>query len=344
MLAGYQAVSILRGGPATQIRKTAAYLASAGVDVHLFDPWAAWDRGKCDLFHLFSAGIGTYHLAREVHALDVPLVVSPIMYSRHEAAFVRGSLKATRMMQKIGPGVWSDYALAADICSWAGKVLPNTRAEADLITGGLGVPEWKISVVPNGVEARFGQGDPSMFKKRYGLERFILNVGHIGHARKNVLGLVRALSTIDYPSVIIGRIIKGDYGDACVREAAKHRHILLIDGLEHGSEMLASAYAACDVFALPSQFETPGIAALEAGLAGAKVVITRFGGTKEYFGDMAVYVDPASTGSIRDGILRALASPRDNRLREHIRKNFLWEHVAARTAAAYRELLDAPAR
>jgi len=43
--------------------------------------------------------------------------------------------------------------------------------------------------------------------------------------------------------------------------------------------MLASAYAACDVFVLPSMFETPGIAALEAGLAGAKIVITKYGGT-----------------------------------------------------------------
>jgi glycosyltransferase involved in cell wall biosynthesis len=340
LLAGYQAVSILRGGPATQIRKTAAYLGTAGIEAHLFDPWAAWE--KVDLFHLFSAGIGTYHLAREIHALGVPLVVSPITYSRHEPAFVRGSLKVTRVLQKIGPGFWSDYALAADICSWAGRVVPNTRAEADLVTGGLGVPEERIRVIPNGVDARFGQGDPSLFKKRYGLERFILNVGHIGHARKNVLGLIRALSTIDHPAVIIGRIIKGEYGDACVREAAKHRHIVLIDGLENSSDMLASAYAACDVFVLPSQFETPGIAALEAGLAGAKVVITKFGGTREYFGDMAVYVEPGSTASIRDGILRALGSQRDNRLREHIRKNFLWEHVAARTAAAYRELLANP--
>jgi glycosyltransferase involved in cell wall biosynthesis len=205
------------------------------------------------------------------------------------------------------------------------------------------VPEEKIRVIPNGVEARFGQGDPSLFKKRYGLEGFILNVGHIGHPRKNVLGLIRALSTIDHPSVIIGRIIKGEYGEACVSEAAKHRHILLIDGLENSSDMLASAYAACDVFVLPSQFETPGIAALEAGLAGAKVVITKFGGTREYFGDMAVYVDPAATASIRDGIVRALRGNRNDRLREHIRKNFLWEHVAARTAAAYREFLAAPA-
>ena len=100
--------------------------------------------------------------------------------------------------------------------------------------------------------------------------------------------------------------------------------------------MLASAYAACDVFVLPSLFETPGIAALEAGLAGAKLVITPFGGTKEYFGDHAAYCDPRSVSSIRETIRKTLALPRDTRLREHIRAKFLWEEVARQTASVYR--------
>jgi len=144
---------------------------------------------------------------------------------------------------------------------------------------------------------------------------------------------------VNHPAVIIGRIIKGEYGDACVREAAKHKHILLIDGLDNSSDMLASAYAACDVFVLPSLFETPGIAALEAGLAGAKVVVTKFGGTTEYFGPMAEYVDPRSVESIRNGVLKALNVSKNPELREHIRKEFLWQRVAERTASAYRQVL-----
>ena len=77
--------------------------------------------------------------------------------------------------------------------------------------------------------------------------------------------------------------------------------------------LLASAYAACDVFVLPSQFETPGIAALEAGLAGAKIVITPVGGTKRsYFGNNAIYVEPTSTENIAEGILAALKNKKDN--------------------------------
>lgn len=334
----YHAVSILHGGPRTQITETARHLAPCGVQVRFFDPWTPFRPAPGDIAHIFAANIGTYHIAREIKALGVPIVVSPITYTSHSPAFVRRTLAASRIMQKAGPGVWTDYALCADICSWAERVLPNTEAEGELIRNGYGVPAERVRVVPNGVDERFASGDPDLFVKEYGIKNFILNVGHIGHRRKNVLQLIRALGGIDHPAVIIGRVIQGPYGDACVKEAAKHKNIRLIPGLGNDSAMLASAYAACDVFALPSLFETPGIAALEAGLAGAKIVITPDGGTRDYFGDLATYVDPGDVGSIRRGIETALTAPKDAALKEHIGSRFLWKHVAKRTADVYNEV------
>ncbi len=339
VLAGYQAISILHGGPNTQLHNTAKHLSQFGVTVRFFDPWAPFVPGECDLFHLFAANVGTYHLAREIHALNLPLAVSPIVFSRHSPGFIANAIRFGRLLQKPGLGLWTDYLFTADIVRWANAVLPNSRAEGDLVAKGFGARPESIAVVPNGVDERFGSADPTLFKKTYGLERFILNVGHIGHGRKNVLNLIKALAAIDHPAVIIGRIIRGPYGDACVREAAKHKHILLIDGLDNSSPMLASAYAACDVFALPSLFETPGIAALEAGLAGAKIVITPYGGTREYFGEMATYVEPDSVLGIRKGIAAALDAKASGTLREHIRRNYLWPKVAELTARAYRSLL-----
>jgi glycosyltransferase involved in cell wall biosynthesis len=253
--------------------------------------------------------------------------------------FVRSALALARFAGKVGAGVWSDYGLTADICSWANRVLPNSLAEGELVRKGLGVPQSKIKVIPNGVDERFANGDPSLFKAKYGIDKFILNVGHIGHRRKNVLSLIRALAHIDHPSVIIGRIIDNEYGRACVREASSYRHILLIDGLDNSSDLLASAYAACDVFVLPSMFETPGIAALEAGLAGAKIVITPHGGTHEYFGGMATYVEPRSVDSIKNGIIKTLSEPKAPILSERIRKEFLWPRIAESTAHVYQEVL-----
>lgn len=334
-MASYQAVSILRGGPNTQLRETMAQLEALGHEVTLFDPWKPFTKNDADIFHIFAANIGTYHLAREIRDLKIPLVITPIIYSNHSAGYVRRVLNLSKLMRRAGRGLWSDYLMTADICSWSARVLPNTAAETDLVVNGLGVPRAKTAVIPNGVDERFGKGDPSLFEKKYGIKEFILNVGHIGHERKNVLTLIRALGQIDHPSVIIGRIINNEYGRACLQEAAKFKQILLIDGLDNSSDMLASAYAAADVFVLPSLFETPGIAALEAGLAGAKIVITPRGGTREYFKDMALYVNPASIDSIQEGIIKALTSRKDDRLRSHIKKEFLWQRVAEKTAAEY---------
>lgn len=336
---GFQAVSLLRGGPNTQIRRTAEALRALGVETALFDPWGSFERGSADLVHIFSAGVGTYHLAREIRSLGVPLVVSPITYSAHTATFVRTALATTRLLQSLGPGIWSDYAFMADLCSWAAHVVPNTRAEADLVIRGLGTDPRKVTVIPNGVDPGFSGGDPAEFEQRYGVREYILNVGHIGHPRKNVLALIRALGTIDRPSVIIGRIVGNEYGNACLREARKHSQILLIDGLPNDSTLLRSAYAGAEVFVLPSLFETPGIAALEAGLAGARIVITPHGGTREYFGDLAVYVNPHSVTSIREGVVRSLTTPKDERLRQRIREKYLWSEVAAQTLAVYRRVL-----
>lgn len=337
-VASYQAMSILHGGPNTQLRKTIQHIDQFGVEAAIFNPAAAFRKEDCDLFHIFAANIGTYHLANEIHTLGMPLVASPIFYRLQSPTLFRTVLGGTRLLQKFYKAFWTDVALTSDICNWSRKLLPNSRAEGNFVEASLGISPSKITVIPNGVDERFYHAEPALFRQKYGVDKFILNVGHIGHLRKNVLALIKALGKIDHPAVIIGRVIAGEYGDACVREAAKHKNILLIDGLQNDSDMLASAYAAADVFALPSFFETPGIAALEAGLAGAKIVITPHGGTKEYFGEMAHYVDPHSVDSIQAGIAKALEAKKDNRLREHIRREFLWQRISERTAAIYKEI------
>jgi glycosyltransferase involved in cell wall biosynthesis len=213
--------------------------------------------------------------------------------------------------------------------------MPNTIAEAKLIEKGLGVPKEKIHCIPNGVSERFLSADSTLFQKKYGIKDFILNVGHIGPDRKNVLSLIRALHYIDHPAVIIGQVIDSREAEMCLKEAKKNKNLLVIDGLDHDSPLLASAYAACKVFALPSKFETPGIAALEAGLAGANIVITPHGGTREYFGNYAEYVNPYSIRSIRTGIENALNVSRTEALKKHIHDNFLWSHIAQKMRDVY---------
>ena len=321
--------------------QTKKELERLGVQVSLFDSWHTLSKGDCDILHLFAARLGTLQLAQTIHTTGIPLVTSPIFFTRRPAWAIRATLTLEHSLKKIRPGIWTDYGFAEQICRWSRSVLPNTRDEASLLVKGMGIAPEKITVVPNGVDPKFETGDPSLFKRKYGIDRFILNVGHIGPPRKNVGRLISALRTIDHPAVIIGKVT-GSEGKRCLAEAAQNKNILIIPGLENESEVLASAYAACDVFVLPSLYETPGIAALEAALAGAKIVVTSEGGTREYFGTMARYVDPSSVEAIRAGIISALNDEKIGLLKQHVKKEYLWSSVAEKTLAAYRVMSKDP--
>ncbi len=340
-MASYHSLSIDHGGPRVQMLQTKKELERLGVQVTLFDSWQTLSTTDCDILHLFAARLGTFQLAQTIHNTGIPLVTSPIFFTRRPAWVIRATLALEHSLKRIRPGIWTDYGFAQQICNWSRSLLPNTDDEASLLVKGMGIARERITVVPNGVDPKFEFGNPSLFKKKYGIEKFILNVGHIGPPRKNVGRLISALRTIDHPAVIIGKVT-GTEGKRCLAEAAENKNILIIPGLENDSELLASAYAACDVFVLPSLYETPGIAALEAALAGAKIVITSEGGAREYFGTMARYINPYSVEAIRAGIISALNDTKSGSLKEHVKKEYLWSSVAEKTLAAYERTLRKP--
>ncbi|MBI5463515.1 MAG: glycosyltransferase, partial [Ignavibacteriales bacterium] len=182
--ATYSAVMMLKGGPRTQILQTKSELERLGVSVDLLDAWSEFDRAKYDLVHVFAANVGTYHLANVLRLNGVPFVVSPIFYTQWPSAFVKILTAAGGVVQRIVPGSMVENSLRLDMCRWSKAVLPNTSEEAALVHDGLGIESEKIFVVPNGVEERFANATPDLFREQHDIDKFILNVGHIGPKRK----------------------------------------------------------------------------------------------------------------------------------------------------------------
>jgi glycosyltransferase involved in cell wall biosynthesis len=339
LFATHQAVGLRQGGVRTQMLQTKAALEAQGVNVTLFEMWKGFDAAKFDLVHIFSANMATYHLARSLRLCNVPFVVSPIVFTRRSDKMVKSVIKIDTMLNRWMRGFWTDYGLISEMCGWSNAVLPNTQAEAHLMRYGMNISSDDIFIVPNGVEERFAQAPADLFERQYGIKDFILYVGQIGPHRKNVYKLLKALEQIDHPAVIIGSFEDSPSGHRCLELAKKNQRLLIIDELSHDSMLLASAYSACNVFALPSLYETPGIAALEAALAGAKIAITPFGGTKDYFGSDAEYVDPASEDDIAKCIQAAILKEKSTALSERIKKEFIWEKVGKKTKQVYERVL-----
>jgi glycosyltransferase involved in cell wall biosynthesis len=329
----FQAITILEGGVKTQVLALKKELEKLGHEILLFDAWQENSLQNIDLVHLFCAHVGTYHLAQSLSALSAKIILTPVIYSRRSPGFIRRLLPFTKILRKLGS--FHPYQIAQELCATAQIIAANTRKECNLIQYGFKIPGTKIKLLPNGVDERFYHADPSLFANKYGIKDFILYVGHIGWQRKNVLPLLQVCMKIDRPFVLIGKVIDNAYARQCLDIIKSRNHTLLITDIAQNDPILASAYAACDTLVLPSYYETPGLAALEAGLAGAKIVITKYGGTEEYFGDFAEYCDPYAGKSIKQAILKSLEQTKTNQLQEHIRNNYLWKHAAERLVEIY---------
>ncbi len=338
-LASYQSIMLNRGGPTYKILHLRKALEEIGIDVRFFDMWdTSLKLTNNDIVHIFNASVHTYALARNLVYYGARYVINPIFYSNHPAWKLHLYQKINKASKLLLKRSYSDYDFTAESCYGAQKVLPNTIAEGEILVKGLGVNKDKIKVIHNGVEKRFAEADSTPFQKKYGLKDFVLFVGHLGSYRKNGVNIIKALQKLDHKAVIIADIHKNTEGEWCRKEIEKSKNIKLIEWIDHNDPLFASAYGACHTFILPTKYETPGRAALEAGLAGANIVITPFGGTKEYFDDFADYANPYSVKSIKEQIEKSLNKDKNDKLKNHIKENFLWDMIAKKTVEIYQKI------
>jgi glycosyltransferase involved in cell wall biosynthesis len=325
------------GGGENQLVQTGAHLEALGIPVRLFSPWT--DRLEtARLLHLFGMSREGLELARVARARGVPVVLSPICWYEPRAL---AALEHDLVPKLASLAAWGLRSMVPNVPSWrrqllrlADRVLPNSSSEADQLVRLFGVPDVRIRVVPNGVLPAIATASAELFRERWGADPFVLFVGRI-EPRKNTLGLIRAMRGLELPLVIIGEAPPGceGYEEECRRTGGEY--VSWLGRLDHHDSLLASAYAAARVFALPSWFETPGLAALEAGLAGCSIAITPFGSTRDYFGDFVEYARPNRPDEIRRAISKCWEEGPDPRLARLIATHYLWSNVAEVTAEVY---------
>jgi glycosyltransferase involved in cell wall biosynthesis len=327
------------GGGEILLLKMKEYVEKTGVEVKLFDMW----RDKIedyDLVHVFGSVKECLGIVRVANARGTKVAISPLFWSSWKRAFgAYGGLRekadlflrhAVKLAAPAFPSGRRSLMLASDL------IFPNSVMEQKQIARLFAVPESRMTVVYNGVDRRFETADPGPWRARHGGGDFILTVGRI-EPRKNQLNLIRAVRRMSgMKLVVIGNPVSGfeSYARDC-REAGEG-FVRFAGGFAHEDPMLASAYAAARVYALPAWFETPGLVAMEAALAGSHVAATEGGSTREYFGDRVEYFDPGRPDTIAAALTRTLARKDQAELKKHILDHFTWQKVAADTVAAYR--------
>ena len=172
------------------------------------------------------------------------------------------------------------------------------------------------------------------FRKKFSITGdYVLSVANID-TRKNTHNLIKACAESGLQLISIGHIRDIPYFESFKEQYSNFKHVGSISDVG----LLKSAYQQCQIFALPSLCETPGIAALEAASQGARIVITEEGATPEYFKEMVTYVNPSDLEDIIKGLNSELKLERGDSLRQYIIDNYTWDKTAMDIIEGYNKI------
>ncbi len=351
------------GGDVIQMEKTCDSLRNLGVDVDIATVDQLPSETDYDLIHLFNLQTAedTMIGSKWAEQQNIATVLSPIFWDLFEHNFFRAIL--SRKTWRIIAGLlgrriaWPVYRswqiikspfnqlwrIQRNLLQISRLILPNAMTEARLIEDFFRLNDhWlnKVRIVPNAVDKSLYSSlkSNSSLIEENDIKGCVLQVAWIGEA-KNQLGLISALYDLPVRIAFVGHASSHEpaYFEACKNLAEKRGNVVFLGHLSH--KELPTIYASAAVHVLPSWRETPGLASLEAGAAGCKVVSTSIGSAREYFSDNAWYCHPADYKSIKEAVVTALNTPRSNTLREKILQRYTWEHAAKATFDAYEALL-----
>ena len=172
---------------------------------------------------------------------------------------------------------------------WADRIVTVSHSLKKEIMWMYEVPEWKISIIYNGVHASDYDGwiNPGEIKASYGIgpmDPTVLFSGRVVY-QKGPDVLVEAIPFILAHHPTAKFIFAGDGEMRQAVEGRAHQlrvaHATRFLGFRNHSE-LVNLYKACDTVCVPSRNEPFGITVLEAWSAGKPVVVTRNGGPDEF--------------------------------------------------------------
>ncbi|MET3133200.1 glycosyltransferase involved in cell wall biosynthesis [Oxalobacteraceae bacterium GrIS 1.11] len=328
------------GGLQIQVRETIAALnritpcAPRHLQVELVDP----TRDRLDdyeLIHVFSAINGNYRVVEMASELGLPVVLSPLLSPGWNRVLGWRARLADRLAGKLTHwNVQTSYAQSKRALELANLVIALGDAERDAIISGFQINPGKIQVFPNGINPHFFTANGDLFRRETGIAGpFVLMVGAIS-PYKNQLGLARALADLDLPIVLIGASKRDDLN--YLEELLRVPKVNWLGVLEHADPLLASAFNAAAVVALPSQGEVFPLAVLEALAAGTPVVMTDESALNLPAAGFALKKVRWDDAVGQRGAICALlaARPEPGAVRALVAQ-FTWERVAAHIAHSY---------
>lgn len=279
---------------------------------------------------------GRPHIERLTGAVDVvhgtnfvlPSSTAPGVVTIHDLSFLReDTFPGGERLRDLVP--WS--------AERAARVLTPTDAIATEVVSRLGIPDGKVTVIPEGVSSVFFGATPLSDTALGAMGiggPFILAAGTL-EPRKNLPRLLQAWSRIADGLEGWTLVLAGPKGWG--PQLPQTPRVVLPGFL--GDATLPGLFAAAEIFCYPSLYEGFGLPPLEAMAAGTPVVAADYSCAREVLADAAEIVPAQDVEALASALLKlAQDGPLRRRLALQGRaraSDFSWERAAALTAEAY---------
>jgi len=256
-------------------------------------------------------------------------------YARSGNAFFGGRSQRVRDQERAG-------------AYWADRIIAVSQATRKEITWMYETPDWKSTVVYNGVtpQAFDLQVDPGGVKREYQIgpvDPVVLFCGRLEWQKGPDL-LVEAVPRVLRAHGNAHFVIVGDGGmrgqlENRTRQLGVSRVVRFL-GYRSGEE-LVRLFKAAEVVCVPSRNEPFGIVVLEAWAAAKPVVVTQNGGPDEYVKHevtgLKIYPNPDSVtwglNTMFSNFDRARWMGQNGR--QAVEAEFTWDHVADQVLTVY---------
>lgn len=313
-------------GDSKVVQMTSKYLRTLGVEVDINDGDIT-DYSIYDIVHLFNlTRMGeTYKYYKQAHRQKKNIVITPIYWNLNEYYRYMNNLENIKLWEKCKP-------YREEIIKGCKIIYPNSELEKNLLSTDFNI-NLPCNIIHHGAEIEHEETPLYNLKDRYNLSNYVLCVARIT-PQKNQLALARACSKLGFNLVLIGNINDNEY----FRECMAYKNVTYLGFMDRYN--IYNAYRFSKLHVLPGFCETPGLSSLEAAASGCNIVSTNEGSAKEYFKDMAEYINPYDDETILLALEKGISRRKSDELKNFVLKNYNWYKYAQELSYSYQKLLN----
>ena len=289
-------ISNRSNGVRSQAETWARTLEESGATVDLINNWGNYDWTSYDAIHIFGGGDWVYGISRSLFTFNHNIHWSPIIDPAID--FDYKEVRRVQTLRRLSHGILYGSDKIEKALPYINKVCVRSEFEKIHLQRVYNLKDDKFELVP------LSYSDSCVEYTPNSKESFCLHISSIYQERKNVLRLVKAAKKYDFKLVLAGNKGTDKQFKFLKEEIGTAKNIEVLGFISE--EQKIDLYKRAKVFCLPSLKEGVGIVALDAAYYGCEIVITNYGGPKEYYEGKCYEVNPLDVDDIGTKVMKAL--------------------------------------